>query len=326
MRWFIYNINKYLINSNLLEEVMLTDKSCEQLSNKADVFIAIGGDNYCYNKGKMFFPTDRAIKRKGKKLILLGCSIEPTDIPGELAEHLKMFDLIIARETITQDALLQNGIHNVKLIPDSAFILHKESLPLHGKWKETEIVGINISPMILNYSKDTKNTLKNFYHLCDYILSSTKMNIALIPHVHDITSNDLAIMQVIFEKYKNTNRIIIHDDITYNAQQIKGYISRCRFMIAARTHASIAAYSTCVPTIVVGYSVKAKGIAKDIFGTYENYVLPVQSLKNEDDLTNAFKWLIQNEDSIRKHLLEFMPSYIEKVWQVGEEVKKLLED
>lgn len=40
---------------------------------------------------------------------------------------------------------------------------------------------------------------------------------------------------------------------------LKGYISRCRFLVAARTHASIAAYSTGVPALVAGYSVKARG-------------------------------------------------------------------
>ena len=98
----------------------------------------------------------------------------------------------------------------------------------------------------------------------------------------------------------------------YNCMELKGFISKCRLFIGARTHATIAAYSTCVPTLVIGYSVKAKGIAKDIFGTYKNYVLPVQSLKNKDDLINGFDWLKNNEDSIRQHLKNFMPSYREQ--------------
>ncbi len=52
-----------------------------------------------------------------------------------------------------------------------------------------------------------------------------------------------------------------------------------------RTHATIAAYSTGVPTLVVGYSVKARGIARDLFGTEDGYVLPVQQLKESDELT-----------------------------------------
>ena len=111
----------------------------------------------------------------------------------------------------------------------------------------------------------------------------------------------------------------------YNCMELKGYISRCRMFIGARTHSTIAAYSTCVPTLVIGYSVKAKGIAKDIFGTYENYVLPVQSLSNKDDLINAFEWMKDNEDVIRKHLNEFMPGYKEKALQGKVEIEKLLE-
>ena len=108
-----------------------------------------------------------------------------------------------------------------------------------------------------------------------------------------------------------------------NAEQLKGVISKCRFMVAARTHASIAAYSTCVPTLVVGYSVKAKGIAKDIFGSYEDYVLPVQNLESPNDLTYKFKWLMDHENEIRNHLSAFMPGYIARAWQAGEALKRI---
>ena len=108
-----------------------------------------------------------------------------------------------------------------------------------------------------------------------------------------------------------------------NAEELKGYIARCRFLIAARTHASIAAYSNCVPTLVIGYSVKAKGIAKDLFGTYENYVLPSQTLKTDTDLIDAFEWLKDNEDSIRTHLNAFMPDYCKKAYRIKDELERI---
>ncbi|MFQ7120710.1 MAG: hypothetical protein ACLRPW_12640 [Intestinibacter sp.] len=77
--------------------------------------------------------------------------------------------------------------------------------------------------------------------------------------------------------------------------------------------------------MVIGYSVKAKGIAKDIFGTYENYVLPVQSLSNKDDLINAFEWMKSDEDDIRKYLNEGMPVYKENALKSKVEIEKLLE-
>jgi hypothetical protein len=74
----------------------------------------------------------------------------------------------------------------------------------------------------------------------------------------------------------------------------------------------------------MGYSIKAKGIAKDLFGTYEGYVVPVQSLKNESDLTDKFKFIIDNENSIRNHLKEIMPEYKKKAERGGELLKELL--
>lgn len=73
----------------------------------------------------------------------------------------------------------------------------------------------------------------------------------------------------------------------------------------------------CVPTLVCGYSVKAKGIAADLFGDYHNYVLPVQEIKSEQDLTDAFIGLLENQDSIRRHLVNIMPGYIESAHEAG---------
>lgn len=105
--------------------------------------------------------------------------------------------------------------------------------------------------------------------------------------------------------------------------ELKGYIARCRMFIGSRTHATIAAYSCCVPTVVIGYSVKAKGIAKDLFGTYENYVLPVQAIKDKEDMAYAFAWLLKNEDSIRNRLRTTMPAYCAKAMEAGKEIDLL---
>ena len=104
---------------------------------------------------------------------------------------------------------------------------------------------------------------------------------------------------------------------------MKYIISKCECFVGARTHATIAAYSTCVPTLVVGYSVKARGIAKDLFGTEQDYVLPVQSLTNEYQLVNGFKWLHDKKESIRSHLKEFLPEYKQKMEPVVSEITKL---
>ena len=109
-----------------------------------------------------------------------------------------------------------------------------------------------------------------------------------------------------------------------NCMELKGYIARCRMFIGARTHATIAAYSTCVPTLVLGYSVKSKGIAKDLFGTDEHYVLPVKGLRCDTALADGFKWLLMNEDQIRDHLKTCMPEYVNNAYRVVSSLNRLI--
>ena len=297
-------------------------------SNNSDtIALSIGGDNYCYGSfPKGLASVNKMLKKRGVKTVLWGCSIEPSLLNNEnIVADLKRYNLITVRESITYSALLKDGINkNTHLFPDPAFQLDRVELPLPEGFLENNTIGINVSPLIMTFEKGDDITYKNCLNLINYIINTTKMQIALIHHVTWENNNDFEPLTKLYEQYKDTGRVIIFRD-EYNCMELKGFISRCRMFIGARTHATIAAYSTCVPTLVVGYSVKAKGIAKDIFGTYENYVLPVQSLQNEDDLMKAYQWLSDREDEIRTHLKDFMPSYIEKAWMAGDEVRKLIE-
>ena len=126
------------------------------------------------------------------------------------------------------------------------------------------------------------------------------MTIALTPHVIDEGNNDFEILNKFYKEFKDTGRILILPD-HLNAIQYKGYISRMRFFIGARTHATIAAYSSCVPTMVLGYSVKSKGISRDLFGE-EKLVLNVAEISNSNSLITNFEQMLNEEDEIRKAL------------------------
>lgn len=314
-RLFKYQGNIKCCNSEVIANI-----------DKSTVAMSIGGDNYCYGYPLNWMYINKASKSKEAKTILWGCSIEPYLLKStEVVDDMKRYALITTRESITYNALIEAGVtKNTKLYPDSAFILDTVKLDLPSEFIENKTIGINISPLIQRLEKDESITYKNYHELVRYIVEHTDNNIAFIPHVVWENNNDLEPLTQLYNEFKDTGRVVLIED--HNCMELKGFISRCRMFVGARTHATIAAYSTCVPTLVVGYSVKAKGIAKDIFGAFENYVLPVQSLQNEDDLIKAFQWLCNHENKIRVHLQNFMHSYIEKAWQAGEEVKKLIEE
>ena len=167
-------------------------------------------------------------------------------------------------------------------------------------------------------------TMENYRDMIRFIIDHTNMHIALIPHVVWMQNDDRGSIHELYETFKETGRVVEIGDGT--CEELKGYISRCRLFVGARTHATIAAYSSFVPTLVVGYSVKARGIARDLFGTEENYVIPVQSLNRPENLTNGFKWLLGQEDAIRAHLKAVMPEYLDRALLTGKEVDKLWEE
>lgn len=292
--------------------------------NKNDIAISIGGDNYCYPGYECLSNLNYLIHKKKAKTVLWGCSIEPSLLKDKnLVKDMKRYDLITVRESISYQGLLDAGINNnVVLCADPAFILDKIDLLLPDNFIENNTVGINVSPLIMSREKKAGITKQNYIKLIDYILKNTNMNVALIPHVVWEDNDDRIPLKELYEEFKTTQRICMISDS--NCMELKGFISRCRFFIGARTHATIAAYSTNVPTLVVGYSVKAKGIAKDLFGTYENYTLSVQNLQHEFELTESFKWLMKHETEIKSHLKSIMPNYIKRAYHGKEYIKKLL--
>ena len=69
---------------------------------------------------------------------------------------------------------------------------------------------------------------------------------------------------------------------------------------------------------------KSKGIARDIFGTEEHYVLPVQELQDPDELANGFDWLSANEMTVRDHLIKAMPEYKARALLARDAVEELM--
>ena len=275
--------------------------------------VSIGGDNYCYpDMVEDIILTDSMLHKKGVKTILLGCSIEPESLKSErLLEDLRSHEMIIARESISYKALLAAGFSKdkVKLCPDPAFTLETADIELPEGFADGNTVGLNVSPMVLGKEAKEGATINGYKKLIQHIMDCTNMQIALIPHVVWNSNDDRAPLRELYEEFKNTGRVIMIEDT--DCKKLKGYISRCRIFVGARTHSTIAAYSSCVPTLVIGYSVKSRGIATDIFGTDERFVLPVQTISKPQQLVDSFDYMLLHEHSVKEHLKLVMPEYIE---------------
>jgi len=290
---------------------------------KNNIAISIGGDNYCYEwSAKQNIELNKEIRKHSKYSVLWGCSINPEAINDEMKHDLEKYDLITAREAITYETLKAINPKTVK-VADPAFLLDLEEWILPEHFIENNTVGISVSPLIMQYGTEENIILKNYEKLVCYIIENTDMNICFIPHVVWEYNNDMEPIQLLYDKFKESNRVSMVTD--GNCKQLKWLISKCRFFVGARTHATIAAYSTYVPTLVVGYSVKSRGIAFDLFGNDEKYVLPVQNLKAEEDLVNYFVWIKNQENVISARLKKVIPEYKSLAIKAGEYLTQLIE-
>lgn len=279
-----------------------------EASAGADIALSIGGDNYCYGGTGIYAYLNRAYKKCGIKTVLWGCSIEPDVVTQkEVAEDLAQYDLIVVRESITYEAVkcIQK---NTILAPDPAFFMEPKECTLDDRLCTGSLIGINISPMIISNEKASGIAYENYKQLIRHILSKTDANIALIPHVVWASNDDRKVLQQLYDDFEQNPRLVLIEDHT--APELKYIISQCSFFVGARTHATIAAYSSCIPTLVVGYSVKALGIARDLFGTEDGYVLPVQDLNRPGQLTEVFCKRYEKKTQIVEHLNAMMPDYL----------------
>lgn len=278
--------------------------------HREDLYFSIGGDNYCYPGTEILAAERNIIQRRGAKAVLWGCSVEPKLLERpEIAQDIASYDLITARETLSYEALKKVNPNTV-LVADPAFTLERTDLPLPDGWVEGNMIGVNASPLILQSGKNGQLVYAAYKRMISDILRDTDWSVALIPHVVWKENDDREPLSKLYEEFRASGRVILLGDC--NCLELKGYIARCRMFVGARTHATIAAYSTCVPTLVLGYSVKSRGIAKDLFGTENNYVLPVQDVDEESALSTAFHWLCGHEEEIRGHLERIMPEYTQR--------------
>ena len=289
---------------------------------KNNIAVSIGGDNYCYPwSAKQAIELNKEIRKHCKLNVLWGCSIDEEALTPDMKADLAGYDLITAREQITYEIVSKINPNTVQ-VADSAFLLEKEETVLPERFILKNTVGVNVSPLIMKYGTENSLILSNYEKMIEYIIQKTDMNVCLIPHVVWKNNDDREPCRYLYGKYKYTGRILMAED--RNCMQLKYIISQCRFFIGARTHATIAAYSTCVPTLAVGYSVKSRGIAIDLFGTDENYVISVQKLQKENELKEKFQWLFEHEKDQRNILEKVIPEYKKKAEEGAEYLRELM--
>jgi len=296
--------------------------------------LGLGGDNFSTDYHKLpyrYFSSIEKAQNTGVPFIVWGASTGRlnADFENYGIDMLRKATLITVRESISYDYLLDRGLTNVKLVSDPAFAMLADKPDLSTEYSqflsEGNVLGINLSPLYGRFYHEGQIGWKQCcVDIVDEILTKTDFRILLVPHVFKEGDNDECFMQGILSCSSRVShkRVMLLPGHKYSSPELKWVIGQMRYFIGARTHATIAALSQKVPTLSLGYSVKAQGINNDIFG-HQNWIVPAESLSAEITM-GKLRELIEAEKVILQKYNDIMPKYVERAWLGGQFIKDML--
>jgi colanic acid/amylovoran biosynthesis protein len=298
----------------------------------SDAVLCVGGDNYSLDYGipELFTMLDYYVLALGKPLIYWGASVGPFSknptYEQYMAVHLKQVTAIFAREQATVEYLESIGVnHNVYLMADPAFVM-KPAQPTDKKLGfalQDQAIGLNFSPLMAKFVTDGDKDAwqRTCRAIIEKIARAFDRPIYLIPHVTIVHSDDHAFMQAVLATIDADCHVTLVPPCL-NAQETKWLIGRMAVFAGARTHATIAALSSAVPTLSFAYSIKAKGINRDVYG-HTDYCIQPGDL-TADLVIEKIRDLITNASTIKKELAARIPMVQQKAFAAGDHLKGLL--
>ncbi|GAB3093703.1 polysaccharide pyruvyl transferase family protein [Lysobacter terrae] len=306
----------------------------QQLAD-VDAVLAVGGDNYSldYRIPSPVMGLDRYAMDLGKPVILWGASVGPFDRePGfvpAVKRHLARMNFIAVRESASYRYLTEKlGLANVVLMADPAFMLGRETIDYARFWPRCPngVLGVNISSLIERYKRPEQDLRAEVAEFIRRAVRDYGLGVLLVPHVNPLqgehSGGDATYMADLLERLQDLGDSVTMMPHELNAAQTKYVISQFRFFVGARTHSTIAALSSGVPTVSIAYSVKARGINRDLFGN-EDAVLPTTEL-SADRLQRSLDWLIQEERRLQETLARRIPELQEQAKTAAARVSNAL--
>lgn len=271
----------------------------------ADAVLCIGGDLYTLppvlspSMKRFFSPivqTGERVLAKGVPWVLWAASVGPFEtVPPAKAyyvRHLQRLPLITVREPVTQSYLADLGIRaNVHPVADPAFALIRDSKSA-SRVPETltpslqgTSIAFNASPLAASYLANSRASMDNFVSRLTQSIERIVENgyrVYLVPHVDakwKPNDDDYAFLESLSERLRVRSAVKLLDRGLgfFGTKQI---LEQCGAVFAARMHCGINAVTSGKPAVFLGYSEKARGMSRYVYGN-EAMFLPLDQLDAE---------------------------------------------
>jgi polysaccharide pyruvyl transferase WcaK-like protein len=336
--------SKFLINALTYRVFRMTlfDK-CEVFSNlvKANVLINATGIQFCDNLGISktsweikLLPSvqiiDAGAKILGKKLISYTKSYGPvlhSRTRNSLKVHGKwLYDLLLCREKNSQQVLIESGINSRKILAtyDSGIMMTSKEFNLELVTSNKFIIFSVSFQIIRQWKNNDKPYIELIEHLIKYILLNYDYDIILLPNeFKENDYDDLDVAEDIIKYFPSSQRIKIFDIRMISAKNVKYLISKSVILIGSRYHSIIAALSSNIPTLVIGWHYKYF----EIMEKYQmlDYLIRMEEC-NDAYLFRKVDELITDHEKIKMNLSTINPDVKMSILSAGFRLREIIMD
>lgn len=333
-RWTMGWWRRNLINRWLPKTWDKTYSKLDRFCSDATCALQIGGDNYSLDYGRPveFISLDDYLHSSGVPIALWGASVGPFESDPEFAQemysNLHKMRAILVRESESFEYLRKLGVDaNLHCMSDPAFVMEPVEPPANKM--ECPVppgaVGLNLSPLMARYvtAGDMDAWVRLGAEIVQSIVDTTHRDVLLIPHVTLPLSNDHSLLRSVADACSNArtaNVSCVGGNLS--AAETKWVISRCAVFAGARTHSTIAAISSGVPTLTLAYSRKARGLNQDIFGSQEYCLQPAEI--SPSNIAQRISDLLAQSDAIVNRLAGLLPGIRESAFHGGAILRPLI--
>lgn len=303
----------------------LLDNTVIQAYRQADVVVSASGISFNEDFGMVkLYHFSKFVQLPlllGVPLIKFTQSFGPFKSPYNQAiarRTLPWVDRIFARGEHSRKNLEKLGITaQVQTVPDIALLM-KESRTEKALAMIRQIetgTTIGIMPNIVCTRLDAKRRyMPALIRLCTHIQHCyPQARIFLMPHMIEAQSagknDDLSLCETLASHCPDPSRVIVDRCADYSPEETKAIIGACTFVVASRFHAVIAALSSGVPTLTVGWHWKYEETA-DWFELDDALVQYWQL--DEVDIKERFDALFVKRESIAEQLRYKLPTLKEQ--------------
>lgn len=226
-----------------------------------------------------------------------------------------LFDIVSAREIKSRDALIHDAKvkKEIVLSPDIANMMTFSK----DRNSEQKTIGISTSHQIIRQWKGNESYVDCIANLCRHISQTCSMSIVLIPNEVQPESdfNDITVSLEIQDKLKNEGiHVEIIDSAHMSSTELKNIIASCEVVVASRYHSCVAALSSGVPTLVVGWHYKYEELLH--WYGQDKWGIPTDDCTSEK-LISTFDSFWESRDESKKIIAEKYPEVRKAVLKAG---------